>query len=62
MLEELAARLETWWYGDADHIAGMLLDAIAWVERRDAPAGPPGVDDYVGFKIAEGERSVAIGV
>jgi hypothetical protein len=32
------------------------------VERRDAPAGPPGVDDYVGFKIAEGERRVAIAV
>jgi len=59
---ELAARLKTWWCGDADRIAGMLLDAIARVERRDAPAGPPGVDDYVGFKIAEGERRVAIAV
>ena len=59
---ELAARLETWWCGDADRIAGMLLDAIARVERRNAPVGPPGVDDYVGFKIAEGERRVAIAV
>ena len=40
----------------------MLLDAIARVERRDAPAGPPGVDDYASFKIDEGERRVAIAV
>jgi len=40
----------------------MLLDAIARVECRDAAAGPPGVDNCVGFKIAEGERSLAIAV
>ena len=56
---ELAGRLEAWWADDADHVAGMLVDAIVGIEGRDAPVAPPGVDDYVGFKIAEGERLVA---
>lgn len=56
---ELAERLWPWWAGDADCVAGMLVDAIAGVEGRDAPVAPSNVDDYVGFKIAEGERRVA---
>lgn len=59
---ELAARLEAWWGSDADRVAGMLVDAIVGIEGRDAPVPPPGVEDYVGFKIAEGERRVASAV
>lgn len=59
---ELSKRLEPWWDGDADRIAGMLVDAITAVEGRDAPVAPPGVDDYVGLKIAAGERRVAAAV
>ncbi|WP_447953227.1 hypothetical protein [Sphingopyxis chilensis] len=61
-LHALSERLEPWWGGDAGRIAGMLMDAIAGVEGRDAPVAPLGVDDYVGFKIAEGERRVATAV
>jgi len=59
---ELAGRLGAWWGVDADRVAGMLVDAIVGIESSDAPVAPPGVDDYVGFKIAEGERRVAIAV
>lgn len=59
---ELAVRLEGWWGSDADRVAGMLVDAIVGLEGRDAPVAPPGVDDYVGFKIAEAERRVATAV
>ena len=58
----LAESLEPWWDGDAAAVAGMLLGAIAEVEGRDAPVAPQGVEDYVGLKIAEGERRVATAV
>jgi len=47
-----------WWGRQADGIAGILLDAIESVRWRPAPTAPPGVEDYVGFKIAEGEGLV----
>jgi len=54
----LAARMVAWWGRQADGIAGILLDAIESVRWRPAPTAPPGVEDYVGFKIAEGEGLV----
>lgn len=59
---ELAGHLHAWWHADADRVAGMLVDAIAAVEGRDPPVAPPGVEDYVGFKIAEGEDLVKAAV
>lgn len=59
---ELAGRLEAWWGDDANQIARMLVDAIVTVEGRDAPVAPPGVEDYVGFRIAEGEDLVRTAV
>lgn len=56
----LTERLRIWWGDDAGRVAALLVDAIAEAERRDAPAGPPGVDDYVGLKIAEGEQRIAL--
>lgn len=58
----LAKRLAPWWAGEADAVAGMLVDAIIVIEVRDAPVAPPGVDDHVGHMIAEGERRVVLAV
>lgn len=59
---ELASRIEKWWGKDADRIAGMLGDATAAVRGRPAPTAAPGVDDYVGHKIAEGEAAISGGL
>ena len=40
----------------------MLVDAIAGIEGRDAPVTPPGVDDYVGLKIADGDWRVTTAI
>lgn len=51
---ELAARIEDWWGPDAGRIADILMEGVDAVQGRPAPKAPPGVDDYVGFKIGEG--------
>lgn len=56
---ELAARIGEWWGRDAGRVADALLDAIAAIQDRPAPTGPPGASDYVGLKIAEGEALVS---
>lgn len=55
----LSAHIGGWWGRDAERVAGALLDATAAVQDRPAPSGPPGVTDYVGLKIAEGEALVS---
>lgn len=56
---EMASRVEKWWGRDAVRLAGMLIDAILAVQGRPAPTSPPpGVEDYVGFKIEEGEARI----
>lgn len=60
--QQMALRFERWWGRDARPLADMLMDAILTVQDRPTPTSPPGVKDYVGFKIAEGEARIRNGI
>lgn len=55
---ELAALIEPWWHKDAGTVANAVADTIATVANRPPPEAPPGIDDYVGYLIEQGERAV----
>lgn len=56
---ELAMRIEDWWGRDAGRVVDILMEGIEAIQGRPAPESPPGVDDYVGLKIDEGEALVS---
>lgn len=57
----LAARVESWWRGDAAAVARFATDAMAEAESRPPPEGPEGVEDYVGYLIGLGEQKILDG-
>ena len=54
----MAAKIEPWWRRDAGRVADVILGGMEAAQNRPAPEAP-GVEDYVGQKIAEGEAAVS---
>ena len=54
----MAAKIEPWWWRDAGRIADVILGGMEVAQNRPAPEAP-GVEEYVGQKIAEGEAAVS---
>lgn len=57
--EQLAMRVGPRWRKDAQRIVDILIDGIDAVQGRPPPEAPPGVEDYIGLLIEEGEAAVA---
>ena len=55
---DVSSRLNPWWGRNSERVAAILSDAISVVSDRAPPTARPGVDDYVGLKVAEGEALI----
>lgn len=56
--EKMATNIAPWWKNDAIEVAKLFSVAIAEADKRSAPKGLTGIDDYVGHWIAAGEHEV----